>query len=220
VTVEVLEATLGNSKKDEVLQEAIAIFGSRGYRATSMRDLADQVKLSKSALYHYFRSKQDLLVAIYKRVIAENIVAAERITEASEPPVVALRQMLIDRVVYTCYNRHILQIFHEEEAELPKRLMREVVNSRRVYQDLLTDLIQRGLEQGDFEFGSTPSIVANCLLGACNWSYKWYKPDGAKTPEELAEEVVSVLLGGVLSGTPGTRASFAYGLGQNSTMRA
>src|SRR5688500_18784517 len=106
-------------KRDEVVSRAIEIFGSRGYRATSMRDLAEHVNLSKSALYHYFKSKEDLLVGIYKRVIAENIDAARRINDDDQPPELALRQILADRVVYTCRNRGILQVFHEEEAELP-----------------------------------------------------------------------------------------------------
>jgi AcrR family transcriptional regulator len=187
-----------NPKPYEVLLKASEIFGSRGYRATSMRDLAEQVNLSKSALYHYFKSKEDLLISIYKEVIDENVASAQRITSVEQPPVAALRALLVDRVVYTCRNRRILRVFHEEEAELPKRLMRQVADARRTYQDLIADLLERGREEGDFEFATTPSIAATVLLGACNWSYKWYNPDGPKTAELLADEVVGLLLAGVL----------------------
>jgi hypothetical protein len=104
-----------------------------------------------------------------------------------------------DRVSYTCRNHRILQIFHEEEAELPKRLMQKVNESRRAYQMVMIDLLERGIVEGVLEFGTTPMIVANCLLGACNWSYKWYNPDGPKTPEQLAEEVADLLMGAVLA---------------------
>ena len=186
-------------KREYVLQRAIEVFSARGYRATSMKDLADQVKLGKSTLYHYFRSKQDLLVAIYSGVMAENIAAAKRIRESNQSVVESVRQMLADRVSYTCSHQRILQIFHEEEAELPKRLMSQVTESRRAYQEVMTDLLEQGLSQGQFEFDPTPMIVANCLLGACNWSYKWYHPDGRKTPDALADEVSDFLMNAIMT---------------------
>jgi AcrR family transcriptional regulator len=191
--------TSDSTKRDALLRRAVEIFGSRGYRATSMREIAEHVNMSKSALYHYFSSKEELLVAIYQSVIAENVEAARRVTESSAPPVEALRHMLVDRVAYTCRNRRILAIFHEEEAELPPRLMKEVVASRRAYQAQVTELLDRGREAGDFEFSTTSTIVANALLGSCNWAYKWYQPRGPLSPEDLANDVVNVLLSGVLA---------------------
>jgi AcrR family transcriptional regulator len=188
-----------NDRWNEVLHQAIAVFSTHGYRATSMRQLAEQVNLGKSTLYHYFRSKQDLLVAIYDGVLVENLAAARRITERKQSVTDSLRQMLVDRVAYTCHNHRILQIFHEEETELPKRLMKKVLDRRRAYQEVMTELLERGLTEGLFGYDTTPMIVANCLLGACNWSYKWYNPEGPKTPEQLAEEVADLLMGAVLA---------------------
>jgi AcrR family transcriptional regulator len=172
-----------------------------------MNDLANHVGLSKSALYHYFTSKQDLLVEIYAGVMAENLDAAKRITDGDEPLEEAVRQMLVDRVAYTCKNRRILQIFHEEEAELPKRLMSQVIASRRAYQEVLTDLLDRGQASGDFAFDTTPMLVANVLLGACNWSYKWYDPRGPKTADQLAEEVAHLLMRSILPVTDQPRTA-------------
>lgn len=191
-------------KRAELLRRAITVFSARGYRATSMNDLAGQVKLSKSTLYHYFSSKQDLLVAIYDGVMAENIEAARRITESNQSVVASLRQMLAERVAYTCHNHRILQIFHEEEAELPRRLMAQVLESRRVYQKVMTDLLERGLEEGVLDFQTSPTMVANCLLGACNWSYKWYNLRGPKSPEELASELADLLMRSIVA--PGSRS--------------
>jgi TetR/AcrR family transcriptional regulator, cholesterol catabolism regulator len=188
-------------KRQELLRQAIVVFSGRGYRATSMNDLAEQVGLSKSTLYHYFRSKQDLLVAIYDGVVAENIAAAKRITTNEKSVVDSLRQMLADRVAYTCDHHRILQIFHEEESELPNRLLSKVVKSKRDYQKVMTDLLEQGLAEGVFAFNTTPMIVANCLLGSCNWSYKWYKPEGKKSTATLAAEVSELLMGSVLAPT-------------------
>lgn len=186
-------------KREEVVQLAIEIFGDRGYRATSMRDLANHVGLSKSALYHYFASKEELLTEIYKIAIAENIAAAQAVAAHGVEPAAALRQMLVDRIIFTCGNRQILQIFHEEETELSEHLQREVLESRRAYQQLMIKLLERGRSSGDFQFAGSPTIVANGLLGACIWSYKWYRPEGTMGPEALAAQLADVLLGGVLA---------------------
>lgn len=186
-------------KREKLIEHAIEVFSARGYRATSMNDLADEVHLSKSTLYHYYRSKQDLLVAIYQRVMLENIAAAKRATQGNPSAANAIRKMLFDRVAYTCRNNRILQIFHQEEAELSKRLMSEVLASRRRYQAVMTDLLERGLAEGELKFDTTPMIVANALLGACNWSYKWYNPEGARSPEELANEVVDLLMKAIVA---------------------
>ena len=185
-------------KRQELLEEAVEVFSSKGYRATSVQELADRFGLSKSTFYHYFRNKQDLLVAIYERVMAENLAAAKRITDDKQSVAESMRQMLSDRVTYTCDHRRILQIFHEEEAEIPPRLMTRVLKSRRAYQRVMTDLLEQGLAADVFEFTTTPMIVANCLLGACNWSYKWYNPDGAMTTKELATEMSDLLMKSVL----------------------
>lgn len=185
-------------KRRELLEEAVEVFSSKGYRATSVQELADRFGLSKSTFYHYFRNKQDLLVAIYERVMAENLAAAKRITDDKQSVVESVRQMLSDRVTYTCDHHQILQIFHEEEAEIPSRLMTKVLKSRRAYQRVMTDLLEQGLAEDVFEFITTPMIVANCLLGACNWSYKWYNPDGAMTTNELATEMSDLLMKAVL----------------------
>jgi TetR/AcrR family transcriptional regulator, cholesterol catabolism regulator len=193
-------------KRAELVQQAIRIFSSGGYRATSMNDLARVAGVSKSALYHYFQGKQELLVEIYDGVMAENIAAAKRITEDDQPVVESIRQMLADRAAYTCRNHRILQIFHEEEAELPKRLMNQVLASRRAYQDVMVDLLERGLASGELSFDTTPMLVANVLLGACNWSYKWYNPRGPKSPDELADEVAQLLIRSIIATRDGAEA--------------
>jgi hypothetical protein len=152
--------------------------------------------------------------------MAENIAAAKRITEGDQSVADSIRQMLVDRVAYTCHNHRILQIFHEEEAELPKRLMNQVIQSRRAYQTVMTDLLERGLAEGLFQFAATPMIAANCLLGACNWSYKWYNPDGAKSPEQLAEEVAELLMGALVAYVKAPTRQSASGASARSLLRA
>jgi AcrR family transcriptional regulator len=195
-------STLVSSKRQAVIQEligqAIEVFSSRGYRASSMNDLADKAGLSKSTLYHYFGGKEDLLVAIFDLVMIENAEALRRIEASEQSPADTLRDLLAERVVYACNNRRILKIIHEEEDEIPRPLVAKVRASRRAYQRAAEAVLVRGLADGVFEFDTTPTIVATSLLGACIWPYRWYEPEGVKTPEELGAEMSGLLIRAVL----------------------
>jgi AcrR family transcriptional regulator len=184
----------GVDRRTELIARAVTIFSAKGFRGTSMNDIADAGGIHKSTLYHYFNGKEDLLVEIYGDVLGANVLAAERILASDQPTVVKLREMLVDRVVYTCTNRRILQIFFEEEAELPKRLLTRVFETRKAYVGVMSGLIQQGVAEGIFEIDTNPTIVVNTFLGATNWIYKWYEPRGSKSPAELGDEITELLL--------------------------
>jgi len=184
-------------KRAQVLDAAVRIFSERGYRGTSMWDLAKAVQLSKPALYHYVTSKEALLVELYEGVTVEGVKSARRMLSLDLPPIDAIRDLLVERIVYTCENRRLLQIFFEEEAEIPAELMRTMRQQRRAYEDSLIELLNRGVTDGSIKFDSTPRIVVNALLGAAHWTYKWFDPEGAKSAQQLAEELADVLLLGL-----------------------
>jgi TetR/AcrR family transcriptional regulator, cholesterol catabolism regulator len=131
---------------------------------------------------------------VFEDVLRDNITQARRIVTEGTSAARALRQTLVERVVYTCNNSPILQVFYEEEAELPTHYRTRVTQGRREYQRVLMDLIERGVAEGEFELATSPTIVANSFIGACNWAYKWYQPGGPKGAAELGEDIADLLL--------------------------
>jgi AcrR family transcriptional regulator len=192
-----VQSSNGALRKAQVLEVAIRIFSERGYRGTSIIDLAEGVGVGKSSLYHYIRSKQDLLVECYDNVLKESLAAERGIIARGLAPAAALKEILVDRIVYTCENRRLLQIFFEEEAELPAALAETLLRHRREYADALVELVKSAVVDGSFQISTTPKIVVNTMLGAANWVYKWYDPAGALTPEELANSIAEALLNGI-----------------------
>lgn len=184
-------------RRKQVIAAAVMVFSAQGYRATSMRDLAAAVGLSKPSLYHYVRSKEDLLVELYENVIAEEIESVRRIETRALPPLEATREIVIERIIYTCENRRLLQIFFEEEAEIPHLLTQTVLRQKREYEDLIISLLERGVEDGSIHLATTPRIAVNTLLGAAHWVYKWYDPNGSKSAKAIAVDMTNLLLAGL-----------------------
>jgi AcrR family transcriptional regulator len=183
-----------DAQRARILLAATEIFSRRGYRATSMNEIAAEVGLRKPTLYHYFRSKEELLVRLYEDVMDESIALARDIVEAAGSPFEALHDLLVTRVVYTCEHKDLLKIFFEEEGELPAGLLATLMIRRHEFDDLFLDLAQKSRRSLGVKLPTTPRIYVNTCLGAVHWIYKWYDPAGPKNPRQLGEEMAALLL--------------------------
>jgi TetR/AcrR family transcriptional regulator, cholesterol catabolism regulator len=182
-------------RRRQLLKAAATLFAEQGYRATSMNDLAGRVGLSKPALYHYTRSKEDLLVELYDEVLRASTDSVAAIEADTPRAIDALHAVLVERVRYTCEHQALLRVFFEEEAGLPSAALEDVLRSRRRYEDAVIAIVLRAVEEDELEIGATPRIYVNALLGAANWVYKWYDPAGRLGPRALGEEIAAALLG-------------------------
>jgi TetR/AcrR family transcriptional regulator len=193
--------TRADAQRAKVLAASVEIFGTRGYRATSMNEIAAGVGLSKPTLYHYFRNKEELLVRIYSEVLDESLRMAIETVGAAATPLEGLHDLLVSRVVYTCENRELLKICFEEEDELRPDLAEELLMRRRAFEDVVDATLLRHLEaHPHVRLAMAPKVFVNMCLGAVNWTYKWYRPEGPRTPAELGCEIADALLAVI---TPG-----------------
>lgn len=195
------ESVIGRPSKAKetrrtILDGAADMFSKRGYRATSMNEIAGGVGLSKPTLYHYFRNKEEILVRLYEDVMLDAVDNATRVAESVSDPLDALHEMLTYRVRSTCERPAMYKVFFEEEAELPPELIESVIEQRRVYEQIYRDQVRRYLESVEPPLRDDIDITlfVNACLGAANWVYKWYRPDGRLSPEELGCQIATYAL--------------------------
>jgi TetR/AcrR family transcriptional regulator, cholesterol catabolism regulator len=183
-----------DAQRERVLAAAVEIFSRQGFRATSMNEIAAQVGLSKPTLYHYFRNKEELLVRIYSDVLDDNVRAARQIVSAAPTPLDALRDLLVHRVVYTAEHRELLKVCFEEEDELPAELAASLLDRRRAFESVVREALAAHLAaHPEASPGMAPTTYVNMCLGAVNWTYKWFDPNGRQTARELADEMATAL---------------------------
>lgn len=183
-----------DEQRTRILAAAVDVFSRRGYRATSMNDVAAGVDLSKATLYHYWRTKQDLLVQIYESVLDESLAGARTIVAAAPSPLEGFRGLIVERVAYTCEHQALLKICFEEESELPPELAEPILERRRAYEAVVLGTVEAHLAATGRTLPMAPKAFVNTCLGAANWVYKWYDAAGALSPRELGEQVAGVLL--------------------------
>jgi len=194
-------------KREALLREAAAAFNRRGFHATSLEELADNLGVSKAALYYYFPNKQKLLLACFERVMDASWRAVVRARKegrtGSEKLHLALRyylQELIDEM--SC-----CVVITEDSAILPEdREAHQAMRDR--YENALRSLVREGIADGSIA-ACDPKLAVFTLLGAINWVPKWFSHDGAWTSEQIAFSMTELLVRGLASSQTATLTPLA-----------
>lgn len=185
------------SRRDDIIAAAIRVFAERGYRRTTMRDIAEAAGLSKAGVYHHVRTKEELLVDIYDRNVSELLEVEMKIAAATLSPEEKLRVLLRTRILRMCASQLVHKILGAEESELPAELMRHARQARSDRVKLLASVIEDGVRVGQFAVPVSTNIAVLSLLGSVNFVHRWYDPKGPLPPEELADALTEHLLAGL-----------------------
>lgn len=184
------------TRQAEIVAAAAQLFEKKGYHDTGMDDIAEAVGLRKPTLYHYVKSKAEILVWIHNDVMARVLKKLEtNVAEAVEPRE-GLRQVVVDILEIMDTRPGYLRVFFEHHREIPEPLRTEATRSRDRYQWLVESLIQEGIRQGAFR--KVPVRLATLtLFGITNWSYQWYHPGGELDYRKIADELLNIFLKGI-----------------------
>jgi AcrR family transcriptional regulator len=180
--------SLPENRRQILVNEAARLFGGKGYENTSMRDIAAVVGILPGSLYHHFRSKEDLFVAVYSYGVSHILQAVnDAVAKRADPwarleaACVAHMQSLLVKDSFAA-----VMISHFSINSLPKH--DELVALRDSYEIVFKDLIAAlplpaGIDRRIFRLG---------LLGSMNWAIAWYDPSG-ETPANIARKLLKTI---------------------------
>ncbi len=180
-----------------LLAVATELFAAKGFDATSVQEVVERARVTKGALYHYFDSKQDLLYEIYHSIISGQLADLERILAAGDPPGRTLRAVIVNLVETTAARADQALVFGREMHRLDRARLDAVRADRRRYHDLVRDVVARAQAAGDFAPVADADTVTLVVFGVVNQMPAWYRPDGAKSPDQLGTEIADLILAGL-----------------------
>ena len=183
--------------RDQVLRTAADLFRERGYRATTLDDIAARLGMSKASLYTYFHAKEEMLAAISRQTIETFTRELSLVLRSDLAPEDKLRRVVRDHVRFVIANRSFLTVFFSEETNLPPRLARALAAQKDRYDKGVESIVVEGARRGVFR-DVPPRLVVFGLLGMLNWLYKWYDPRGRWGAEEISSGFLSLVEGGLL----------------------
>jgi AcrR family transcriptional regulator len=186
----------GVTRRREIAHAAARLFARKGFSETGMDDIAAALKVSKPALYHYVRSKGELLFLIHDELIELLTARLQEQLSAGQPPTSVLRAMIEDTVgVMESHPGH-LKVFFEHFHEIPKPQWAVAKRKRDHYFGLVEGLIEAGAQRDEI-VADNPRLTTLAIFGMVNWSYQWYRPKGEMTPAEVADYFWRVLFEGI-----------------------
>lgn len=179
----------------EIILTAAELFDRAGYTTTSMEDIAEAVGLAKPTLYHYVKSKDEILYQIHREFMAVAFTAMES-HEGRLSPEEEARATIVEILDLIAKHRPLVRVFFEHFRDLPARHQRIVVEQRDRYAAGLTGVIRRGFSRGDFR-SVDPKLTALAIFGMCNWAYQWYDPSGRSSAQQLGEMFGDLVMTGI-----------------------
>ncbi|QAY72933.1 TetR/AcrR family transcriptional regulator [Agromyces protaetiae] len=181
--------------QDGILEIAVAAFNQFGYDATSMGVLAERLGLSKSAIYHHFASKDEILeralaVALdaLDGVIDETDAAGGRAADRLDRVLRGAVRVLVEKLPYVTL---LLRVRGNTDVE------RSALERRRAFDRRVTALVSEAQAEGSIRSDIDVRVVERLLFGMINSIVEWYRPGGRETAEHLADDVVAVALDGL-----------------------
>ena len=172
----------------DVLAAAVDLFASRGFDATSVRDIATAARVQPASVYYHYPSKEALLVAIVDRAAAQ--VAGQIAAAATDPdPWRRLEQACVAHLTALLQGEGALRVL---ATEIPGRrtgaVHHALVRTRDAYEDIFRDLVAALPVRP----GVDRSYLRLTLLGAINWTLIWYRP-GGDPPAAIAQRIVALV---------------------------
>lgn len=191
---------------ERLIMVAGELFAERGYRATTLDDVADVLQVKKASLYYYIDSKNALLRAIYDRILGRIAEKVLPIVDLDLPADERLRRMVAAHVHFVVTERSLLAVVFQEEWELPEKLRESSTAQKRQYERIFERAIREGQEAGLIREGS-PRLMVLAMLGMTNWLYKWYDPS-KHDERDIVGEFIQMLEGGWLASGRPTRPAW------------
>lgn len=183
--------------RTEIITAAAELFSARGYRATTLDDLARRLGMSKATLYGHFPSKEDLLAAIFHRTMTLVESGLADIRKSGGPPAEQLRRVVRHQVRTVVAEQSFLGVFFAEETSLPPRLARAIARRKARYDRSVQAIVEAGVRAGTV-VAPRPRLLVWALLGMSNWAYRWFDPRGAWDADDVADAFVALVERGYL----------------------
>lgn len=189
------------TRKREILLAASEVFRRRGFHAAGMREIAAEAGMTVGNLYYYFSSKEALLAFCQEDTLDGLLALAGRISELDLQAEQKLYLLVLGHVLWL--NEEIPgSLAHLEVDALQGRLRSRLLRKRDRYEAAWRGLLDEGCRGRRFR-PVDPKVTAFAMLGAVNWTVRWFRPDGERSAEEVGRAFAETMVRGVLA--PGVR---------------
>lgn len=181
----------------DILDAAARVFRKKGYHHASISDIAAEVGLQKGSLYHHIRGKEELLYKIVISALDLYVKSLRSIVVYGSPADESIRKAIIAHMEPIGIQFDYIYVFINEMRNLPEEYRKETDSELENYERLWIKMLEEGKACGLFKPDVDSKMTMLSIFGMCNWSVRWYTPEGKYNTTELAEIYARNLLEGI-----------------------
>jgi AcrR family transcriptional regulator len=190
-----------NSRRDELLELASAMFAERGLRATTVRDIADGAGILSGSLYHHFSSKEEIVDELLRGFLDWLFARYNEIMDNEANPLERLKGLFMASFE-AIEHRHAQVVIYQDEAQRLSSQPRfsYIEDMNRQQRKMWVELINQGIDEGHFLPDLDVDLVYRFIRDTTWVSVRWYQPGGPLTAQQVGQQYLAIVLGGITAG--------------------
>jgi len=192
-----------DQKLEHILRTSARIFAEKSYHSTSMRDIARATGVSLAGLYHYCKSKEELLFLIQDHCFGRVLERLEGTIKGVDDPLKKLHLFIDNHLSFFAANMAEMKVLSHEAESLEGEMHRHVSTKKDRYARRARKILREIQDQRRQE-PIDLTVATYALFGMLNWIYNWYDPRGKLSVNQLTDNIARLFLNGFLSSSAET----------------
>ncbi len=184
-------------RRDRFFQESLKLIHQKGFKATTIRDIADQLDFDVANVYNYIDSKESLLVKFLFDISAAFHQGLDHIIESTYSPQDKIRAIVSLNIRLTSQRPYEVSLLVNEWRNLAPRYRSKFIKEKRAYENKVRCVIEQGIKSGEF-INTNIEITTYSVLASVRWLFDWYTDQSKKmNPLDLEKQLTSFILNGI-----------------------
>src|SRR5438105_6750939 len=188
-----------DQKLEHILRTSARMFAEKSYHSTSMRDISRATGVSLAGLYHYCKSKDELLFLIQDHCFGRVQEHLEQRIKRVSDPFEKLRTLIDNHLSFFAANMAEMKVLSHEAESLVGDLNQSVSARKEKYARLARRILREIQEQQRTKTQVDLTVATYALFGMMNWIYNWYDPRGKLSVNQLVDNITRLFLVGFIS---------------------
>ena len=194
------QSTRYDQKLEHILRTSARIFAEKSYHSTSMRDISRATGVSLAGLYHYCKSKEELLFLIQDHCFGRVLSRFEQRIKGIDDPFEKLRIFIDNHLSFFAANMAEMKVLSHEAESLAGDMHKHVSGKKEKYARQARKILRDIQEQSPNSPARIDLTVATySLFGMMNWIYNWYDSSGKLSVNQLVDNMTRLFVNGFLS---------------------
>jgi AcrR family transcriptional regulator len=188
-----------DQKLEHILRTSARIFAEKSYHSTSMRDISRATGVSLAGLYHYCKSKEELLFLIQDHCFGRVLERFEQRIKGIDDPFEKLRIFIDNHLSFFAANMAEMKVLSHEAESLAGDLHKHVSGKKEKYAKLARKILREIQEREPKTARVDLTVATYALFGMMNWIYNWYDSSGKLSVNQLVDNMTRLFVNGFLS---------------------